>query len=43
MQQVSRMQVVETKQKLIDYVLFMDLFECSLVDGMIDVSVHKLE
>ena len=43
MQQMSRMQVIKPKQKLIDNVLFVDLFECSLVDGVIDIRVHKLK
>ena len=43
MEQLSGMQVIKSKKKLIDNVLFVNLFECSFVYGMIDIGVHELK
>ncbi len=37
------MQIMYSEQELIDDIFFMDLFECSFIDCVIEVCVHVLE
>lgn len=37
------MEIMHSKQQLVDNILFMYFFECSFVDCMIEVSVHEFK